>query len=104
MSHWLSARQSGAVLVACLAFLPLAKAKDKDKETSPVTSPNKFATLHIPRLQQGPTLAAFSGMQPTPEMAKAMLKGDAFVKRAPKDGTPISQKTEVYLGYTDKNP
>src|SRR3982074_3228570 len=101
MSHWLSARKSGVVLVACLAFLPLAKAKDK--EPSPVISPNKFATLHIPRLQQGPTLADFSGMQLTPEMAKAMLKVDGFVQRDPKDGSPISQKTEVYLGYTDKN-
>lgn len=32
-----------------------------------------------------------------------MLKVDGFVQRDPKDGAPISQKTEVYLGYTDRN-
>jgi hypothetical protein len=32
-----------------------------------------------------------------------MLKVDGFVQRDPKDGAPVSQRTEVYLGYTDKN-
>jgi len=75
----------------------------KDKPTSPVTSQAKFATLHIPRLQQRPTLEDFSDMQPTPALARSMLKVDGFLQRDPKDGSPISQRTEVYLGYTDKN-
>jgi hypothetical protein len=101
MSYAFRTRQGGVVLLACLAFLPLAHAKDK--ATSPVTPQGKFATLHIPRMPQRPTLADFSGMQPAPEIAKAMLKVDGFVQRDPKDGSPVSQKTEVYLGYTDKN-
>jgi len=32
-----------------------------------------------------------------------MLKVEGFKQRDPKDGQPISQKTELYLGYTDKN-
>ena len=32
-----------------------------------------------------------------------MLKVDNLVQRDPKDGAPVSQKTEVYLGYTDRN-
>jgi len=32
-----------------------------------------------------------------------MLKVEGFQQRDPKDGAPISQKTEAYLGYTDKN-
>jgi len=42
-------------------------------------------------------------MQPSPAFAGKMLKVDGFVQRDPKDGSPISQKTEVYLGYTNQN-
>src|ERR1700732_168966 len=101
MSYGFSARRGGGVLLACFALLPSAHARDKG--TSAGICPSKVATLHIPRLQQRPTLADFSGMQPTPTMTKSMLKVEGFVQRDPKDGSPISQKTEVYLGYTDKN-
>jgi hypothetical protein len=62
-----------------------------------------FSTLHIPKLERGPTLADFLDMRPSVAFAGTMLKVDGFVQRDPKDGSPISQKTEVYLGYTDKN-
>ena len=42
-------------------------------------------------------------MQPAPAFADKMLKVEGFIQRDPKDGAPASQKTEVYLGYTDKN-
>jgi hypothetical protein len=32
-----------------------------------------------------------------------MLKVDQFWQHDPIDGQPISQQTEAYLGYTDKN-
>ncbi len=63
----------------------------------------KFSTLHIPRLERGPTLADFADMKPSPVFAGKMLKVDGFIQRDPKDGSPVSQKTEVYLGYTDRN-
>jgi len=42
-------------------------------------------------------------MQPSPAFAGKMLKVEGFIQRDPKDGSPISQKTEVYLGYTNQN-
>ena len=32
-----------------------------------------------------------------------MAKVDQFVQRIPSDGEPVSQRTEAYLGYDDKN-
>ena len=81
-----------------------AQANDKEKDsTTTVVATTKFATLHIPRLEVRPTLADFLEMQPSQSLAAKMLKVDGFQQRDPKDGAPISQKTEVYLGYTDKN-
>ena len=42
-------------------------------------------------------------MQPTAAAAAQMLKISGFTQRDPKDGAPISQKTEVYLGYTNED-
>jgi Domain of unknown function (DUF5916) len=41
-------------------------------------------------------------MDPTPEIAGKMAKVEGFVQRNPKDGSPATQPTVVYLGYTDK--
>lgn len=45
----------------------------------------------------------FESMQPTAPAAAEMLKISGFMQRDPKDGAPISQRTEVYLGYTNEN-
>ncbi len=84
---------------ALLLAAPLPARSDH----APPTPPEAFATLHIPRLEQGPTIADFAGMQPSAAFAGKMLKVDGFLQRDPKDGAPVSQKTEVYLGYTDKS-
>ena len=42
-------------------------------------------------------------MQVSAVMAREMLKVEGLQQRDPQDGAPISEKTEVYLGYTDKN-
>src|SRR6266478_2859140 len=87
------------VAVALIASSPLSAKSDETKaEAHP-----PFATLHIPHLEKGPTLNDFLGMQASPEMEGKMLKVEGFQQRDPKDGAPISQKTEAYLGYTDKN-
>ena len=101
MGYWSNTRRMGGGLLACLALLALAQAKDN--ATTPVVAKSKFAKLHIPHLDQRPVIADFSSMQPSPAFAGKMLKVDGFLQRDPKDGTPVSQKTEVYLGYTDKN-
>lgn len=94
-------RSKLAVSALCLLFAVPAFAKKDDPPSTP-PSP-AFATLHIPRLDQSPGLNDFLGMQPGPGVASKMLKVEGFIQRDPKDGAAISQKTEAYVGYTDKN-
>ena len=75
----------------------------RDEQPVAAHPERQFANLHIPKLEHGPTLADFLDMQPSPAFAGKMLKVNGFVQRDPKDGSPISQKTEVYIGYTDRN-
>jgi len=97
---WFWLKTPTIVLLAVLGLELSAYGKDRSEA---VIAPTKFATLHIPRLEQRPTIADFLDMQPSPAIAGKMLKVDGFLQRDPKDGAPVSQKTEVYLGYTDKN-
>lgn len=86
-----------ALLALSLATLA-QPARDK-----PLAEGPGFARLHIPRLEQAPSIRDFLEMRPSPVFASSMLKVEGFTQRDPKDGAPVSQKTEVYLGYTDKN-
>jgi hypothetical protein len=63
----------------------------------------QFAPLQIPHLDREPKLEDFANMEPSPAVAATMLKVDHFLQHDPKDGVPVSQHTEAYLGYTDKN-
>jgi hypothetical protein len=90
-----------AVFLWLMALLPIARAR-KDEAPHSAIQP-AFATLHIPRLERRPTVEDFLDMRISPAFAGKMLQVEGFVQRDPKDGTPASQKTEVYLGYTDKN-
>ena len=85
-------------LVAVSAQTPGGPEEKEHKAVQP-----QFAGLHIPRLEAGPALSDFQGMRPGSAIALKMLKVEGFVQRDPKDGAPVSQRTEVYLGYTDKN-
>jgi hypothetical protein len=62
-----------------------------------------LTTLQIPHLVRDPKLEDFADMQLSPAVAGSMLKVDQFWQHDPIDGQPISQKTEAYLGYTDRN-
>ena len=59
--------------------------------------------IAIPRLSRGPSLEDFALMKPDGEVARQMTRVSGFVQRDPHDGVPVSQKTEAYLGYDDKN-
>lgn len=59
--------------------------------------------ITIPRLERAPALEDFLEMKPGNGLAGKMAKIEDFAQREPKDGTPASQRTEVYLGYGDKN-
>ncbi|MBZ5504985.1 MAG: carbohydrate binding family 9 domain-containing protein [Acidobacteriia bacterium] len=63
----------------------------------------EISSLTIPRLQAAPKLGDFEGMEPASDLARKMLKIARFTQKEPHDGAPVSQPTEAYLGYTDKN-
>ncbi len=86
-------------MVAVLLLASSAHAKDELAAAHPAV----FAPLHIPHLDQAPTANDFLGMEPSPAVAGKMLKFEGFLQRDPKDGAPVSQKTQVYVGYTDRN-
>lgn len=56
-----------------------------------------------PRLESEPMLDDFAGMQPNTATAQSMARLDQFVQREPVDGIAPSQRTELYLGYDDRN-
>jgi hypothetical protein len=59
--------------------------------------------MDIRRVSRPPKLEDFLDMQPNSELADQLAKVESFIQRNPKDGSPSSQRTEVYLGYDDKN-
>jgi hypothetical protein len=88
--------------VIVLASLPLSA----QRRGPSLPAPNLKAeinSLNIPRLQAAPKLDDFEGMEPATILARKMLKIDKFTQQEPRDRAPVSQPTEAYLGYTDKN-
>ena len=62
-----------------------------------------FAQITIPRITSSPQLEDFLEMKPSPAWEGKLAKVDHFIQRIPSDGEPVSQRTEAYLGYDDKN-
>src|SRR5262249_44513013 len=60
-------------------------------------------SLTIPPPPTAPKLGDFESMEPGTALARKMLKIDRFIQQEPRDGEPVSQPTEAYLGYTGKN-
>jgi hypothetical protein len=61
-------------------------------------------TVKIPRVARPPTIEDFLSMQPAPDFADGkMAKIDKLYQRNPSDGQPVSERTEVYLGYDAKH-
>ncbi|HEV3208504.1 MAG TPA: DUF5916 domain-containing protein [Terriglobales bacterium] len=81
---------------ALLAFLSLGGA------ALAAPQPN-FAQLTIPRVSSPPQLEDFLEMKPSPKWEGKLAKVDHFIQRVPSDGEPVSQPTEAYLGYDEKN-
>ncbi len=57
----------------------------------------------IPRLLRPPALEDFLEMQPVGDIALQMAKVTGFTQRNPHDGESVSERTEAYLGYDQKN-
>ena len=59
--------------------------------------------ITIPRLSRAPSLDDFLGMTPQGEIALQMAKVSGFTQRNPHDGESVSEPTDAYLGYDQKN-
>ena len=60
-------------------------------------------TITIPRLSRAPSLDDFLTMGPQGDVAGEMARITGFTQRNPHDGETVSQPTEAYLGYDQKN-
>ncbi len=74
-------------------------------QSQPQSAPAQLGppALTIPRLQRPPALEDFLGMKPEGEIALEMTKVTGFSQRNPHDGEAVSEPTEAYLGYDQKN-
>ena len=73
------------------------------KGATPTAATPVRASVVIPRVDRPPTLEDFTDMKPVNGMGEKLRRVSEFVQRDPKDGEPATQRTEVYLGYDDKN-
>ena len=65
--------------------------------------PANFGRIRIPRVSTPPPIEAFLDMKPSPAWEGKLAKADHFIQRIPSDGEPVSEVTEAYLGYDNKN-
>jgi Domain of unknown function (DUF5916) len=91
------------VLLLLFLVAAVAHAQAPAQALSGPTLAREISSLAIPKLAAAPKLGDFEGMAPATELARKMLAVNKFVQREPKDGGPCTQRTEAYLGYTDKS-
>jgi hypothetical protein len=84
------------------AQLPEPPIKNPDAKPAP-KPPQAPPSLTIPRLSHAPVLDDFLSMKPEGDVAPQMAKVTGFVQRNPHDGAKVSEETEAYLGYDQKN-
>src|SRR2546423_12781891 len=90
------------ILAMLLCSLPLMAQKPTVAQV-PAILPAEISSPEVPKLEASPKLSDFEGMEATTLLARTMLKVDKFLQRDPHDNVACSQRTEAYLGYTDKN-
>ncbi len=93
----------GLTAVVCSQNASAQNAATAIHPTDPIEASSGPPSLSIPRLPHGPTLDDFIEMQPHGEIALQMAKVTGFTQRNPHDGEAVSEKTEAYLGYDQKN-
>ena len=80
------------LFLLCVCAAPLLSAQSPE-----------FRSIQIPRITSTPRLEEFLNMEPAPRWKDKLAKVDQLTQRVPTDGAPASQRTEIYLGYDDKN-
>jgi uncharacterized protein DUF5916 len=94
--------EMGAVIPAEKFALPAKATGETAVKRAPAQTVTK-PSMEIPRVSRPPKLEDFLDMKPNSEIAGQLAKVEGLIQRNPKDGSPSSQRTEVYLGYDDKN-
>ena len=105
-SRFVSALRMALKFLVFFAGLNAHAAQEQTAKAAAPANPSlahQISSLNVPRMSSAPKLADFEGMEPASALARKMLKVEKFIQRDPKDGVPVSQRTEAYLGYTDKN-
>lgn len=59
--------------------------------------------LVIPYVDRPPELDDFASMDPGSSVRDRLLRISDFLQRTPADGSPSSQRTDVFLGFDDRN-
>ncbi len=91
----MSGARAMGVLWVCVLGPPPARAE---------SGPNgPRAVLTIPRVDEAPVLEDYLNMKPNGRAEGRMAKVEGFIQYRPRDGEPATQRTEVYVGYDDKN-
>jgi hypothetical protein len=75
----------------------------QEQRQAPPASQVRVSSLNIPRLSHAPALDDFLEMRPQGAAALEMAKVTGFTQRDPHDGEKVSEPTEAYLGYDQKN-
>jgi hypothetical protein len=92
-------RRQVTVNLAALFLVAGLPALTQGGQTEP---PEGHPRLSVPRIESAPKLADFEGMKPG-GVALKMTMATGLVDRLPRDGTPMTERTEVYFGYDDRH-
>src|SRR4029077_12781633 len=90
-------------VAALLGAAPVSAAQNAPATRSQRLVPSVPPTITIPRLSHPPSIDDFLTMQPQGEIALQMAKITGFTQRDPHDGEPVTEPTDAYLGYDQKN-
>jgi hypothetical protein len=90
-------------VAALLGAAPVCAAQNAPATRSQRLVPSVPPTITIPRLSHPPSIDDFLTMQPQGEIALQMAKITGFTQRDPHDGEPVTEPTDAYIGYDQKN-
>ena len=93
-----------ALLIVLLAAMrPAFAAAPQPDRAEPQPDRPVRPTVVIPRVDVPPLLEDFLEMKPSPRMEGRLLKVTGFTQTLARDGEPVSQPTDAYLGYDSEN-
>ena len=82
-----------ALILTAMIVLPGASANAKGTS----------GAVEVPRVTEAPTIDDFLDMKPSDRIQGRLAKVEGFTQTIPSDGKPSSQRTDVYLGYDQRN-